>query len=234
MRGMLRSWRERRLCGWPLRHPWITAVGIAFVAGLGVAVLVGIDRHMSATAAPRLFARVAQVPRRPAALVLGTAKLCDGRPNRFYEHRLDAAAALWHAGRVAAILVSGDNGRVGYDEPSDMRRDLIGRGVDPACITRDHAGFRTLDSIVRAERVFGLHAYVIVSQRFHCERAIWLARQRGHDVVGYAAADVGGAWHLRARAREVLARTAAWLDVQVLGREPRYLGPREPVLGLRR
>ncbi|MFW5859256.1 MAG: SanA/YdcF family protein [Planctomycetota bacterium] len=215
-----------------MRHPRLAAVAIVLMPVLGGCLLLMVDRHMSSTAAPRLFDDVAQVPQRPVALVLGTARHCDGRPNRFYEHRLDAAAELWHAGRVAAILVSGDNGRIGYDEPSDMRRDLIERGVAADCITRDFAGFRTLDSIVRAERVFGLRDYVIVSQRFHCERAIWVARQLGQDVVGYAASDVGGAWHARVRAREVLARAAAWLDVVVFDREPRYLGPQEPVVGL--
>ena len=136
------------------------------------------------------------------------------------------------AGKVDGILVSGDNGREDYNEPAQMKEDLVALGVPADYITADYAGFRTLDSIYRAEEVFGLHAYTVVSQPFHLERALYLAGQRGQDVIGYAAYGPAGYWGRRVRAREVLARALAVLDVEVLGREPRFLG--EPVTVTRR
>ena len=90
------------------------------------------------------------VPQAPVALVLGTSPTHRGRVNLFYKRRLEAARDLYEAGAVRAILVSGDNGSTDYDEPGSMRRDLIDLGVHASVITTDHAGFRTLDSVVRA------------------------------------------------------------------------------------
>lgn len=173
----------------------------------------------------------ARVPTAPVALVLGTAPLHQGRPNRFYTARLDAAARLYLSGRVRGLLVSGDNGSVNVDEPSAMKRDLVERGVPAEHITCDFAGFRTLDSVVRAREVFGLERVVVVSQAFHAERAVFLARRRGLSAEAFAAEDPWlGPW-LKVRLRELAARSLAWWDLLV-GTDPRYLGPPETV-GLR-
>ena len=163
-----------------------------------------------------------------AALVLGTAKFYKGRKNPFYENRLDAAAELWTAGKIEAILVSGDNSRKEYDEPTNMKMDLIDRGIPPEYITIDYAGFRTLDSVIRADEIFGLDDYIIVSQPFHCIRAIFLAEKHGQKVIGYCAKDVLSPAGIKTRLREVLARSKAALDVAV-GKEPKFLGKKEVV-----
>ncbi|WP_201063282.1 MULTISPECIES: SanA/YdcF family protein [Thiorhodovibrio] len=165
----------------------------------------------------------------PVALVLGTARRTHrGRPNQFYRARLEAAAALYHQGRVQGILVSGDNGSRYYNEPEAMRRDLIALGVPDAHVTLDYAGFRTLDSVVRAKRVFGLERFLIVSQSYHVERGVFIARAHGIDAYGYAAEDPGGAAGFRVRLREIGARVVAIWDV-LSGREPKFLGEPEPV-----
>jgi vancomycin permeability regulator SanA len=108
-----------------------------------------------------------------------------------------------------------------------MRADLIRRGIPAKDVVCDYAGFRTLDSIVRAQKVFGQNSFVIVSQPFHNERAVYIARQRGIDAIGYNAvqAPLGlGLWM-----RERLARFTAILDINVFNRQPRYLGKREPM-----
>ncbi len=171
---------------------------------------------------------VTEVPERPVALVLGTARLHDGRPNRFYTYRLEAAAALFHAGRVRGILVSGDHGSVHYDEPGAMRRDLVELGVPEQFVTCDFAGFRTLDSVVRAKRVFGIDSATIVSQPFHAERAVYLARQAGLDAIAFGARDPGTRSWLKVRSREVAARTLAVYDALV-GTGPRFLGDPEQI-----
>jgi SanA protein len=190
------------------------------------------DRHVEVSAAGRVFDELDALPHREVAVVLGTSKYSRGRLNSFYVGRIRAAAELYHAGKVDGILVSGDNSSVNYNEPAAMRADLIAQGVPAEHVTADYAGFRTLDSIYRAGDVFGLDTYVVVSQPFHIERALYLADQKGHDAIGYAASGPQGYHAQRNRAREVLARAKAVLDVEILRVGPKYLG--EPVYVNRR
>ena len=198
---------------------------------IGVVVLVVLlaaDIYVGSFSSGRLYDRAEEVPHRRAALVLGCSRETDGQPNLYYRYRLDAAEALWRAGKVDAILVSGDNSRSDYDEPGSMKADLVDRGVPSAYITADFAGFRTLDSVIRAGEVFGLEEYIGVSQPFHCQRAVYLASQKGQSVIGYCAADVGGGSGVRVRVRETLARAAAILDV-LRSKRSRFLGRREEI-----
>ena len=173
------------------------------------------------------YTAIAAVPHRPVGVVLGcTPALADGRPNLFFRYRIDAAAALYRAGKVDFLLVSGDNHRRGHDEPSEMKAALLERGVPVDRIYCDYAGFRTLDSIVRAREVFGQPRITVISQRFHNERAIFIARRRGVDAIGVNAQDVKGVNSIRTRCREQLARVRTVLDVCVLGTRPRFMGPR--------
>ncbi len=199
------------------------AFGLLGLLGLFLA-----DFYVGSFSKGRLFYNAQDVPHRSAAVVLGTAKTVQGRPNLYYRYRINAAVRLWNAGKIDAILVSGDNSRKDYDEPSSMKFDLIEKGVPAEYIAVDYAGFRTLDSVVRAERIFGLTEYVIVSQPFHCRRAIYLAEKNGQSVIGYCAADVGGRSGLKLRLRESAARLKALLDVMV-SKNPKYLGDREPI-----
>ncbi|MCK6478993.1 MAG: YdcF family protein [Planctomycetes bacterium] len=204
------------------------AVAAAIAFGSAAALLLAADRVVAAAGRGRIAEDPTAVAPADVALVLGTGPLHRGAPNPFFEARLDAAAALFRAGTVRGILVSGDHGRIGYDEPTAMRDGLVARGVPAACITRDFAGFSTLDSVLRAGPVFGLRRVVIVSQRFHLERALYLARSAGLDARGIAAADAPAPWQARVRAREALARAKAVAEV-ALGTGPRFLGPRETV-----
>jgi len=188
------------------------------------------DRYVEVVAADGVFRELDEVPPRRVALVLGTAKWAPGgRINLYYQRRLQAAVELFEAGKVSYILVSGDNSREGYDEPTFMRNDLIELGIPEAAIYRDFAGFRTLDSVLRARDVFELDGFIAVSQEFHCLRAVYLGREAGLDVVGYCARDVGGAVGAKIRAREILARLQAVLDIRVLGRQPKFLGDPVPI-----
>ena len=156
------------------------------------------------------YADTRNVPFETVGLVLGCApQRPDGRVNPYFQHRVKAAADLFKSGKVKYLLVSGDHGRREYDEPTAMRTALIKAGVPAANITLDYAGFRTLDSVVRAKEVFGLSSFVVVSQRFQNERAIFIARANGIQAIGYDAADVAGLGGAKIRAREVLARMRA-------------------------
>jgi SanA protein len=199
-----------------------------FIILAALIALVAVDCYVSSFSRGKLYTSVDKIPHRKAALVLGCGKYVEGRINLFYQKRINAAAELWAAGKVDAIIVSGDNSRKGYDEPSEMKADLVEKGVPAEYITIDYAGFRTLDSVLRAEQVFGLEKYAIVSQRFHCSRAIYLASRQGQEAIGYCAADVSGKRALKVRLREVLARTKAVVDV-LFAKSPKYLGKPETV-----
>jgi len=188
-----------------------------------------VDKQIEWIGRGKIYNDIEKIPHKKAALVLGTTKYVQGRKNLYYEYRLNAVVQLWKAGKIDAILVSGDNSRKNYDEPSDMKSDLISRGVPAEFIAVDYAGFRTLDSIVRAEKIFGLDDYIVVSQPFHCCRAIYLARKHNQKVIGWCAKNVGGAIGFKQRSRELLARNKAVLDIMI-GSRPKYLGKREIVV----
>ena len=159
------------------------------------------------------------------ALLLGAAKTSkDGYPNLYYYNRIETAAELFKAGKIRHIIISGDNGRKNYSETDDMKNDLIKSNVPETALTLDHAGFRTLDSVVRARDVFNQNKLVIISQQYHLPRAIYIARKHGIDAIGFVAAEQQDLQWLKKRNhnREILARIAAWLDVNILHRKPKF------------
>lgn len=175
----------------------------------------------------------ARVEPTAVALVLGTSKyLASGRINGFYQNRINAAVSLYQAGKVEHFLLSGDHSRPEYNEPGLMKKDLIAKGIPADRIHLDFAGLRTLDSMIRAKEIFGLEEVLVVSQKFHLERAIYLGEGHGLTVRGLIAADPGGYGARRVRAREILARGLAVLDLRILGSQPRHLDPNEflPIL----
>ena len=178
-----------------------------------------------------IYTSTKDVPQKKAALLLGTAKyMRGGGRNYFYTYRIRATVALWEAGKVKAIVVSGDNGTKRYDETTTMYNDLVKAGIPARYISKDYAGFRTLDSVVRAEAIFDLKDYIIISQKFHLERALFIAKAKGQKAIGFAAKDIPGtAAAYRMKAREYLARAKAFLDVYVLGTEPRFYGDKVKV-----
>ncbi|MFM8914060.1 MAG: vancomycin high temperature exclusion protein, partial [Flammeovirgaceae bacterium] len=160
-------------------------------------------------------------------LVLGTSsKLLGGTPNPYFEDRIQAAAKLYRLGKAKAFLLSGDNRTKYYNEPVEMRKALIKAGVPAEMITLDFAGLRTLDSIVRCKEIFGQNKVVIVTQPFHCYRAIFIGEYYKMDVVAWQTdAQIDGT--LKVELREYLARAKAVLDLYVLKTAPKHLGARE-------
>jgi SanA protein len=201
------------------------------VAMLSIAAVIACDRRIAHEAAPYVHSTLDALPVNEVGLVLGTSdRLRSGAPNPFFAHRIAAAARLIRSGKVSYLLVSGDNSTLSYNEPWKMRRALMAAGVDSARIVLDYAGFRTLDSVVRAKEVFGQRRITIISQRFHNERAVFIARRCGIDAVGYNAADAPAWTGLRTLLRERLARVRVMLDLW-LGTEPRFLGEPVPIGG---
>ena len=200
------------------------------LAALGLGAMACAQLVINRASRGRVHSSAEAVPRHRVGLVLGCAPhLADGRTNLFFSYRMDAAADLFTAGAVDYLLVSGDNSRIDYDEPSAMRDALVLRGVPEERIALDYAGFSTLDSIVRAHQVFGQERFVVISQDFHVRRAIFLAQAHGLEATGYAARDVGRTAGLKTHLREHAARLRAVLDVTILMRRPRYLGEPVPI-----
>ncbi len=157
-------------------------------------------------------------------MVLGTAKyMVKGGINLYFKYRIEATVRLYESGKINFILVSGDNSTKYYNEPEAFKEELIKRGIPPDKIFLDYAGFRTLDSVVRAKKVFGQNKITIISQKFHNERAIYLAEHYGVEVIAYNARDVSKSYGFKTQMREYLARSKAVLDV-IFGAEPKFLG----------
>ena len=202
------------------------SVALLLAAGAALA-LAGSAALVRRAAAGRTYADARAIPARKVGLVLGcVGRLADGQRNLFFTRRMQAAAELFHAGKVRFLLVSGDNHACTYDETTEMKNELVRLGVPAERIQCDYAGFRTFDSVVRAKEVFGETELTVISQQFHNERAIFIAQHRGLDLIGYNAHDVGAARGVLIRLREQLARVRTVLDVFVLPTQPHFLGPK--------
>lgn len=205
---------------------WSCTVALLFLLAL-----VGANWWQLTLAEPEIYQEIERVPAKPVAVVFGTSRyLVGGGLNPHYRHRIDAAVRLYLSGKVKHVLVSGDNAHVSYNEPRRMYQDLVRQGVPPHSITLDFAGFSTFDTLVRAQQVFGLDEAILVTQRWHLPRALYIARSIGLNSVGYAAvADVNWRASLRVRSREALARLATLGDIHLWHRQPHFLGGSEPI-----
>ncbi len=202
---------------------------IVTLCAIGVLSIYGIDRWISWTTQDNIISDIQQVPKFRVAVVLGTSKYLGRTLNEYYVHRIDAAIDLYNLGKVKRFILSGDNAHRSYNEPRTMMRDLLKAGIPSKNIHLDYAGFRTLDSVVRAKRIFDTDNFLIITQRFHCERALFIAKY--HDINATCLAVSGPTKHLgiKTRTREVFARTKAVFDLFLLGTEPKFLGPKEPI-----
>jgi len=173
---------------------------------------------------PFVSYKISDVPETKVALLLGTGKkLSNGMPNAYFYNRIQAAIDLYKSGKIKYIIVSGDNSTKDYNEPEDMQLSLMQYGIPKDRIIMDHAGFRTLDSVVRAKDIFGQHKLVIISQKFHNERAVFLARKNGMEAFGYNANDVNKYAGLKTNLREYLAKTKVYWDL-LFGVHPKFGG----------
>lgn len=136
----------------------------------------------------RIYSSVNDIPAREVALVLGAPEYSGGRHSPVLEGRLQAAAELYHAGKVKTLVVSGaSRPEKFYDEIAAMTRKLLEMDVPEDAIVQDGKGIRTLDSVLRMRDVFGYDDFITISQRDHCERALYLADHHGISTVGFAA-----------------------------------------------
>lgn len=180
-------------------------------------------------ASSKLYTELSEIPVNNVGLLLGTTpKLKNGNNNLYFDYRI-LAVELYNAGKIKYILISGDNRKKDYNEPDKMKKALMQKGVPEKAIYLDYAGFRTLDSVVRAKEVFGLNQFTIISQRFHNERAIYLSEKNGINAIGYNAKDVKAYAGLKTNIRELFARVKVFIDLAT-GKQPHFLGGSIPIL----
>ena len=172
----------------------------------------------------KIYDSIENIPHNKVGLLLGTSKyLKDGRINAYYAYRITATKELFEADKIDFILVSGDNGTRKYDEPTTIQKDLLESGIPTSSIFLDYAGFRTLDSVIRSKEVFGQESITIISQKFHNERAIYIAKQKDIDAIGYNARDVKSYANTKIQIRESFARLKMMLDL-LFNIQPKFLG----------
>ena len=177
-------------------------------------VIIACNVQVNRKTAKALYDDLNLVPACEVGLLLGTNPyLKNGLPNKYFLYRIEAAVQLYQAKKIQYILVSGDNHRNDYNEPEEMKKALIKKGIPESSILMDYAGFRTLDSVVRAKTVFGKERFMIISQRFHNERALYLAQYNHIEAVGFNAQDVTAYYGLKTRVREYLARLKLFIDL---------------------
>lgn len=177
-----------------------------------------------------VYADLNKLPDHRIALVLGTSnKLVSGKPNPFFEKRMETAAQLYRMGKIDHFILSGDNRSRYYNEPMEMQRALFKLGVPKTAITLDYAGLRTLDSVVRSKEIFGQNRITIITQPFHSYRAVFISHYYGIDAVAMVADDPGFDHSFKVVVREYFARTKAVLDLYLFKTEPRFLGEKEVI-----
>lgn len=224
---MRAPWRKLT---YPIRRwPRLSRAGL--VVGALIVVLVGFaNAYVLLSEQGDSTSNVADVPGAEVAIVPGALVKPNGRMSAMLGDRVRQVAALWHAGKVEKVLVSGDHHSWAYDEPDTMRKALVQAGVSPRDVFEDHAGFDTWATMVRARGIFGVHDAVVVTQGFHMPRALFLAHAAGIDATGLTAdLHQWGAEGKKSEAREILSRVKAIADVTL--DTPAMAGPRIPISG---
>lgn len=160
-----------------------------------------------------VYTKVESIPSREYWLVLGTSPITDGKKNRFFTTRIEAAKELYERGKIKKIIVSGAKTNDGYDEPTYMKNALIKAWVPDENIITDEKWFRTIDSVSRINTTFGVQSSIVISQPFHIERAIFLAKMKWIDMIGFWAADIPLSQWIGTYIREIGARWKAVFDI---------------------
>lgn len=209
---------------WIRRIKWAIPTGLLLVA----AIILSANCIVEYKTETLIYNDIDSIPYDKAGLLLGTSKtLRSGNPNQYFQNRIRATVALFKAGKIDAIVISGDNSREGYNEPEDMKAELMKEGISENKIYLDYAGFRTLDSVIRMEKIFGQTRFTVISQEFHNRRAIYIARAKGLQAVGYNAEDVDAYSGFKTQLREKFARVKLFLDL-CTNKKPKFFG--EPVM----
>lgn len=193
-----------------------------------IVVILTCNQVVVSNAKGQIFDDIDSLKPTEVGLLLGTTPQTriGNRINMFFKYRIDATAELYKAGKIKTILISGDeNSLNGINETECMRDSLLARGIPESAMMLDGKGFRTLDSVVRTCKVYGFRTFTIISQRFHNERALYLAEYTGQDVKdlqAYNAKEPTSAMSMMTYVREYFARVKVFIDI-LTGKQPKEL-----------
>lgn len=214
-----------------MRYFWRIAIkGILWVGLLVALFVLAANIWVVNSTKDRVLTAIDRLPEKSVALVLGTSnKLIDGSPNPFFLERIQLAADLFRQGKISHFILSGDNRSKYYNEPIEMQKALVRLGVPDSLITLDYAGLRTLDSIVRSKEIFGQTKILIVTQSFHCYRALFISKFYGIDAVTLLDSPADPHESLKITIREWFARAKAVADLYIFNTPPHHLGRPVPL-----
>ena len=206
-------------------NKWRLGIYIAITAiVLSVIAIIYCSHVIDTVSNGKVYDNLESIPYNKTALLLGTSKYISKHTlNPYYTYRIQAALDLIHAHKTKYIIISGDNSTVSYNEPYRMRADLMKAGIDSSLIYLDFAGFRTFDSMIRLKEIFSQDSVTIISQKFHNQRAIYIASKEGIYAIGYNAKDVSTELGIKVQIREKLARVKVFIDY-LINRKPHFLG----------
>lgn len=154
----------------------------------------------------------------------------NNKPTPMLEDRLLEGIRLYKNGTSAKIIMTGDHGRQDYDEVNVMKQFAIDKGVPSEDIFMDHAGFSSYDSIYRAKEIFQANKVVIVTQKYHLYRSIYIAKKLGMEAYGVASNPRSYAGQWAREAREIVARNKDFFKA-LIKPQSTYLGETIPVSG---
>lgn len=192
---------------------------ICLFALLCLGVLFVCDRIIVNNAKGKTFSSIDSIKYNMVGLLLGTTPQARVTKvtNYFFIYRMDATERLYKAGKIEKILISGDEDSLdGVNEPECMRDSLVARGVPAGAIILDGKGYRTINSVINANKVFGLKSFTIISQKFHNERAIYQAEHLGLELENIQAFNAEMPRTRRAyltTVREYFARVKMFIDL---------------------
>jgi len=197
-------------------------ISVLFLTGISLILLISwhVERSMK-----KYMVSLDDAPERHTAVVLGAYAGPDGWLSAMLEDRVSTAVELYRRGKVKKLLMTGDHGEKNYDEVNSMRLYAEKKGVPTEDIFMDHAGFKTYESMFRADKVFQVKSALIVTQHFHLARAVYLARSRGINAIGVIA-DRRPYWNVRYNyTREIPGRVKDFFQVNFTKPLPTFLGP---------
>jgi len=199
-------------------------IAIAVLLILQIGLIIICNSIINKTTNELVFNEINQIPHNKVGLLLGTSKfLKSGQPNMYFSNRITAAVELHEAGKIDYFVISGDNSRETYNEPLDMKNELMSNGVPENKIFLDYAGFRTYDSVIRMNKIFGQSTFTVISQEFHNRRALYIANRLGLNAIGFNAEDVSAYNGFKTKVREKFARVKVFIDF-LTNSEPKFLG----------
>lgn len=194
------------------------------LVALSVISIVWANSTISKQTENKIYSDVNTIPANNAGLLLGTSKLLkNGKMNQYFENRIVATARLFEAGKIKNVVISGDNGTKDYNEPEDMKNELVKRGIPENRIYLDYAGFRTFDSVYRMKEIFGQSSFTVISQEFHNQRAVYIAGTLGLQAIGFNAGEVNIFNGFKTKTREKFARVKVFIDL-AMDKKPKFLG----------